>query len=413
MAKSSILQNLRSRLQSWRQAHAKARPAPAADDDSVQPVLSVIEGRRYVNGLEWRLIPPTRSLPRTLSLARKENKKKYVLTDMEDIIGVCGALPNRWSHVYSAALHLATRMSQGGLELYAFELTNRQSMVVALNETRPIPGFDFVGEAEQARGLMDEFMAIQQGQPMRLVGNAGWLEGEESVALEDIFNAPERSARLKFLWGDHSVKWATGIALVLVAGVAGGQYWVEMEREEMLAAASVSASDPNADYQKSLAQAWAEVPAPGPGLLQQWQSLLDQLPVAHRGWRLETVSCEATACQAKWSRIHGTYADFFQQLPPNTASAQEVLEGEDALLATVVSTHPVKPQQPLTPWRQAVLPRMDQALREHASQLQNLSLLGQVKVTMGKPSLFGGVQDPRTLKQAVMSGQWSVQHDAS
>jgi hypothetical protein len=45
--------------------------------------------------------------------------------------------------------------------------------------------------------------------------------------------------------------------------------------------------------------------------------------------------------------------------------------------------------------------------------LQNFSLLGQLRVELSKPTLFGGTQDPLTLDAAVMTGQWTVQHDAS
>ena len=414
MADLSIKRSALSRLMAWRkpQAEQPATEQPQATEVA-PPMFAVIEGVRYVLGLEWRLIPPTRSLQRTLSLARKENKKQYVLTDMEDIIGFCGTLPTKWRNAYSAALHLAGRLSQGGLELYAFELPNGQCMVVALNESRPIPGFDFVGEPALARGLVDEFLAIQQGQPLRLVGNAGWLEGEESVTLEDIFANPARSARLKRLWAANAVKWAAGGAVVLVSAVAAGNYWVDTEREEMMAATRNPVIDPNSEYQKSLAQAWAEVPAPGPGLLRQWQNLMSNLPLMHEGWRLQKVECDAKYCKAQWARMYGTYADFFKQLPPNSEYAQEVQEGDNALQAMVVSHHPVLPEDIQTPWRNAKLPRMDHALRELSSDLQNFSLLGQVRVELSKPTLFGGTQDPQSLEQAVMTGQWSVQHDAS
>lgn len=304
-------------------------------------------------------------------------------------------------------------MSQGGLELYAFELTNGQCMVVALNESKPIPGFDFVGDPAVGRGLVDEFMAIEQGQPIRFVGNAGWLEGEESVFLEDIFANPARSARLKRLMAANAVKWMAGGSVALASSVGGGHYWMELEREEQLAASRVVVMDPNDQYQQSLNKAWRDVPTPGVGLLRQWQNLMADLPMVHEGWQLQKVECDAKACNAQWSRMYGSYEDFFKQLPPHTDQAKEVQEGEDALQARVVTTHAVVPEEAKTPWPQTPLPAMEPALRELASELQNFSLLGKVKVAMAKPALFGGNQDPQSLRQAVMTGQWSVQHDAS
>ncbi len=412
MADASLKSNALPRWQFWRKPKAEPEVQPSASE-APPPMLTVIEGVRYVLGLEWRLIPPTRSLQRTLSLARKEDKKQYVLTEMQDIIGFCGPLPQKWGKTYSAALHLAGRMSQGGLELYAFELTNGQSMVVALNESKPIPGFDFVGEPAVGRGLVDEFMAIEQGQPIRFVGNAGWLEGEETVYLEDIFANPARSACLKRLMAANAVKWMAGGTVALASSVGGGQYWMELEREEQLAASRIVVMDPNDQYRQTLSKAWRDVPPPGVGLLRQWQNLMADLPLVHEGWQLQKVECDAKACTAQWTRMYGSYEDFFKQLPPHTDQAKEVQEGDDALQARVVTTHAVVPEEAKTPWPQTPLPAMEPALRELASELQNFSLLGKVKVAMAKPALFGGNQDPQSLKQAVMTGQWSVQHDAS
>jgi len=83
---------------------------------------------------------------------------------------------------------------------------------------------------------------------------------------------------------DAGSELAYGVAGLLALAVAGGNYWVEMEREEMVAVAQKTLMDPNVQYQKTLAQAWAEVPAPGPHLLRQWQSLMADLPMVHAGW---------------------------------------------------------------------------------------------------------------------------------
>ena len=377
------------------------------------PLITVIEGVRYVLGLEWRLIPPTRALQRTLSLARKELKSKYVLTDMEDIIGLSGPVPGKWGSTYSAAIHLASRMAQGGLELYVFEVPKQQYMVIALNESRPVPGFDFLGTASDARALIDEFLAIQQGQSLRFVGNTGWLEGEENVAVEDIFVSPSRGARLKHLPARHVFKWLLGLAALVGLSVAGSQYWLESEREELMVSNPEVPPSPVMEYQLALRKALAELPPAGPVLLQQWQALIRSLPLMHAGWRLQDVACDVTTCTAQWVRVYGTYDDFFKQLPGQASDGQEVQTGDDALHALVLTHHPVPKHTASAPMQAAKLPPMNQALRSLSSHLQDFSLLGQVHVEISKPTLFAGTQDPAKLPEAVMTGVWKIKHDAA
>ena len=69
MADASIKTSLLSRIWAWRNPPADPPAGQAPTSESAPPMVTVIEGVRYVFGLEWRLIPPTRSLQRTLSLA--------------------------------------------------------------------------------------------------------------------------------------------------------------------------------------------------------------------------------------------------------------------------------------------------------------------------------------------------------
>jgi hypothetical protein len=153
-------------------------------------VVFNIEGVNFVFGMDWRMVPPTRRMARALSLARQEGMRWYALSEMEDIVGYMGgALTSRGPH-YSAPLQLASRFSQGGLELFVFELTQQRYAVIALQDSRPLPGYDALLDLPMAHAMVDEFLAIQRGQPMRLVGNTNWLEGQEAVEPEDLFVIP-------------------------------------------------------------------------------------------------------------------------------------------------------------------------------------------------------------------------------
>ena len=147
-------------------------------------------------------------------------------------------------------------------------------------------------------------------------------------------------------------------------------------------------------------------------MLQAWRQVIRELPMVHAGWRLEQVTCDVKECVATWVRLYGTYDDFFKQLPSQSSHAKEVQTGDDALQAKVVSYHPIPEISAEKHFAAAQLPRMDRALREMASQLQDFSLLGKVKVEINKPTLFGGTQNPGSLTDAIMSGRWKVQDDA-
>jgi hypothetical protein len=119
----------------------------------------------------------------------------YVLSEMEDLMGVTPVMPQDRGPKYSAAMHLVNKMSQGGMELYAFALPKGAYAVVAINESRPIPGFDFVGPFAPAKALIEEFQAIQVGHPVRGVGNAGLIEGEKpSNPRTSLANRPSQRA---------------------------------------------------------------------------------------------------------------------------------------------------------------------------------------------------------------------------
>jgi hypothetical protein len=188
-------------------------------------------------------------------------------------------------------MHLATKMSQGGLELYAFALPKGAYAVVAINESRPIPGFDFVGPFAPAKELIDEFQAIQAGHPVRGVGNAGLIEGEEHIEPEDIFGEPAKQARIKAMPGTRSTTWLIGLAVLLALGFAGAMYWLQEQRKDVLEEVKRDEVNPVLEYRNNLQNALKALPPAGPRMLKDWLHSIDQLPVVNHGWRLNKVEC--------------------------------------------------------------------------------------------------------------------------
>jgi hypothetical protein len=117
---------------------------------------------RFVLGMEWRLLEPTEKLVRgTLRQLRKEGLKWYATLGPQDFVGTCSHISQAQQPLHSAALHLADQWSQGGLELFAFGMPEQRVAVVALNNGRPVPGFDFIGTMTEAQALIEEFEAIE------------------------------------------------------------------------------------------------------------------------------------------------------------------------------------------------------------------------------------------------------------
>jgi hypothetical protein len=315
----------------------------------------------------------------------------------------------RGSH-YSASLHLAARSSQGGLELFAFVFGPDRHAVLALQESRPLPGFDYLGDAETARAMVEEFLAIQRGQPMRLVGNTDYLEGQEEVSPEDLFVEPVKSARLRSLRSWRAVRRGVVFAAFATAVALGGDKLLEHRREQTLAQLQSSPAHQQNLYQEGLRAAWASVPASSAVVLGQWQALLGQLPLRVQGWRLSHVECELTQCQAYWLREHGSYADFLARLPAGASSVDEAASDQELLGGKLVTRHLLPPPASDGAQLQQGLPPLRQARRQLADYLQDLLLLGPAVPRIEAAQLFGGAQDPELLVEPVFSGTWSLRH---
>lgn len=377
-----------------------------------QQPLSVLklEGTNFVFGLDWRLVPPTRRLARALAMAREEGQSWCAVSELEDVVGFLAVRGWLRGPHHSASLHLATRHSQGGLELFALALGPERHAVVALQESRPLPGFDFLGDAATARAMVEDFMAIQRGQPIRLVGNAEGLDGLEWVSPEDLFVEPAKPTRLRSLRSWRALRRGL-VALVLLIGVGMAVHtWLGERRKQTLAQLQSSPAYQQKLYQDGLQQAWASVPAPSAEVLQDWYAMLARLPLQQRGWRLSHVECDIGQCRAHWLREHGSHADFRAQLPAGAEGVDEAALDQDPLAGKVVTRHsrkqaPVDAAAPIP-----TLPELWQARRTLADLFQDLELLGTTRAKVEPAQLFGGQQDPKLLTDAVFSGGWNLRH---
>jgi hypothetical protein len=376
----------------------------------------VIEKKQYIFGMEWRLLPPTRKLARSLKLAKQEGMVEYVLSEMEDLIGLSKEISHARGVKYSAALHLASKMSQGGVELYVFALQKGIFAVVALNESRPIPGFDFLGSQQAAREMVEEFKAIQAGHQMRMVGNTGMFEGEETVEPEDVFGEPAKSSRIKTIPDQSGTKFMIGLAIILALVFAGAMYWLNEQRKDVLDEVRAVDVDQSKEYKTSLQNSLRALAPAGPKMLQDWLRAIEKLPLTNAGWRLAKVECDPSACTAYWDREYGSYKDFNAHLPMYTQTVKEVQKGTDPLSVNILTRHNINDQEIKTEAVPSLLqfkdlPAQQLGVRELSSQLQELSLLGPIKVTMSQPKLFGATGEVSNAKEVMASGEWSIEHE--
>lgn len=385
------------------------RDPSAAPPSSFAKVLH-FEGVKYFFGLDWRMIPPTRRLSRALAMARKEGQFWYVTSELGDLAGFLKKPKWLRGRHYVASLHLASRFSQGGLELFVFVFPDERHGVLALQESRPLPGMDHLTDETSARLMVEEFLAIQRGQPIRLVGNTTWLEGQETMAPEDVFAEPVRSAALRSL---HSGRVLTRL-FVLVTLAAGGFYFgsefIEDQRRETLMELQNSPAHQQKQYREGLARAWTKVGPEANEVLQTWYAMLSKVPLHHHGWGLQRIACEVSQCKVHWLRGHGSYEDFLQHLPVGAQGVDESVSSQESVATKIVTLHPLAFEKTVVPVLEEFLPNAAASRRKLGDLFQDLQLLGKGQVLIEPPRLFGGDQDPQFLKGAVYSGKWSLRH---
>ncbi len=392
----------------WRQGGENQPPAQSPEKKSAS-VLHFVNAK-YIFGLDWRMIPPVRRLPRALAMARKEGQFWYVTSELGDFAGFLKHPKWLRGRHYAASLHLAALSSHGGLELFVFVFPDNRYAVLALQESRPLPGMDHLTDEVTARAMVEEFLTIQRGQPIRLVGNTSWLEGQETLLPEDIFADPAKSAKLRSL---HSGRVA-GRLLILVLLAAGayvfGDEYLEEQRRETLVQLQSSPAYQQKKYNEGLTQAWSQVGPEADVVLPTWYALLSQLPLYHHGWGLQRIECEISQCKTHWLREFGSYEDFLQHLPLGATGIDESESNQESVTSKIVSVHPLVFQQNSMPVKEEWL-KNERSSRRHLGDLfQDFQMLGKASVLIEPAALFGGDQNPQVLKDAVLSGKWSLRH---
>jgi hypothetical protein len=370
---------------------------------------------RFVLGMEWRLLEPTEKLVRrTLGKLRREGLQWYASRGVQDFVGICSNIPESKNPMYSAALHLADQWSSGGIELFAFGMPQQRVAVLALNEGRPVPGFDFVGTMSEAQALIEEFEALHQGAAVRRVGDLGLLADEEQLSAQTVFDQPRAETKLKPLPSLKALLFTGGLVVMGFAALAGLYYWQIHEREDLLLnlpkPGPSKPQDPNPAYLVSANQMVQSLGAQGHFLYQAWLQTTKALPLAHRGWVMTQIECKGETCSADWRRQYGSVEDFYTQPPPQTSQTQHLSTGNDALSQGLQTQHPAKVKVTAKGYEKATdLPTQSQGFRQLSSWLQDLSLIGVRGVSVEKALVWQAPTEGIALKQPLLKGTWSAE----
>jgi hypothetical protein len=374
-----------------------------------------INQHHFVFGLEWRFFTDSRDLSRTVRAAKRDGFDHHVVAQTDDLVGI-GRIPSlpKKARLYSASLHLSQSVSRGGAELFVFKLDADLFCLVALNDSRPIIGFEKAGTRSDIMALAGEFQLSQVGYTIRQAGNTGALEHEEPIKLTEAFGQPDNETRVKAI-PDYKIL-ALKVAAVVGIGVMGFLIYGYINDAKIKAAAERLARerDPNFLYEREVEASMKKTGLPAQQQMARWQAAIQDIPLSRQGWTLTDIACQPDQCTLNWVRDYGSYAEFFAAPQANEVRSTESHAANNPASSKIqtVLTVPAAPFATVGLDRKE-LPGLAQTQRLLASQLQDLSLLENSSVELKSAELYPA---PSGLKAAqinkpVVRGEWTIEHE--
>jgi len=372
---------------------------------------SIIKGHTFLFGIDWEFSPFSSSKNKELQKQRKNGNFFYAISTMEDVVGYVKALPETNGKKYAAALHLADRLSQGGIEIFCFHLKDDLYSFIALSDSKPVPGHDYIGSKENVWQLGNDFANLQEQQAIRYVGNAGIFQMEESVSLEKAFSNPTVTAQFKNIV-NQPLLLGLILGLVVVFGISYGvdsyltavKIKEEQKRMELL-------NNPNHLYEQQIDKALKEINAGGREQIDNWMATIGKLPLDIAGWQLDNVNCNLKNCTATWKRRYGNFSELFRAVPVPFVGRSESMDAKNPENSIATTVHALAFEPRLNTLTRDELPKAKEVLSQISSQLQDLSLLEKTTVSLEKVGLFPANMQgtPDTLLRPVVRGGWEMQ----
>lgn len=370
-----------------------------------------IKGHVFLFGIDWEYSPLAGGKNKELQAQRKKGLSFYALSHFEDVIGYVGALPQAKGKKYAAALQISDRLSQGGIEIFCFHLKDDVYSFIALNESKPVPGHDYVGSKENVWQLGDDFSNLQEKQAIRYVGNSGIFEMEEPLTLEKALSNPSSNAQFKSII-NQPLFMALAATLLAIFGLIYGvnEYLTHLRIQEEQKRQALM-NDPNLLYEQNIEPALKQVTNGGRTQIDNWMQTIGKLPLKTGGWRLDSVKCNLQDCTATWQREYGNFSDLFNSIPLAYVSRTENMDTAKPNQSTATTTHQLAQKTHTQTLTRNALPVAKDVLSQFSSQLQDLSLLDKTVISLEKPVLFPPTAQGSldSLKHPVVRGAWGLQ----
>ena len=391
----------------------KAKSKRQIDNPQAPPSWAAIQGNIFLFGIEWEFAPFAGNKNSELQRQRKAGNIYYALSVYEDSISYISKLPEHKGNKYAAAIHLADRHSQGGIEIFCFALKDNLFSFIALNDSRPVPGHDYLGSKANVMQLAEDFASLQEQQAIRYIGNSGLFDMEEPLSLDKAFSKPESQAKIRTIINQSLVVGLLTVCALLYAGYYGLDYYLTQQRLEAEAEQQALLNNPNTVYEKQILPAMQAIGPAGRVQISHWLQTIGKLPLTHSGWRLTNVKCSALECVASWNREYGNFSELFTTLPlPYTTTTENMDPGKPGV-SSATTTHVVPPVPNKKTLARESLPKVNEVLRTFSSQLQDISLLENMGLFMDKPKLFPDAAQGSldALNKPVLRGAWTISHD--
>ncbi len=395
---------------------SKAEALPTEYDqasDETGPQALVVNGKHLVFGGAWIPVSEETGWKKILNTAFNEGYTHHVLNEYESTVGLFGALPKDVKNAHAAALVFAQHFSAGGTELFVFQ-SGEQCGLVGLMEYAPIPGYDVMGTQAEIQQLIQEFHDINNAQLVHSYGNVNWVDDIQPLELNKVAYKANVKSKLKRI---PNVKLRVLMGLVGVVSVAaclyGYQQYLDMRQAEQ-DALNATSQNPNLMYEQSLAFALKTAGEPGSRNVQVWRQFFAKVPLNVGGWNFKTLECKQLVCDIVWSRSSGTFKSFETQLPLTLKAATNLKLDNELVKAEVVTQHKLSDMFAIDSKKGVdlkTLPLEQEVQKLWGSQLQDLSLLKNLNVNLGKTSLFGGQGNVAELMRPIVKGTWSIDHD--
>jgi hypothetical protein len=412
----TLKDRFRIRLPGLGRAARADAPEPFSAELAAPAVQVVaIEKHAYAFGLDWRFFTDRKDLGQTLRAAKRDGFNHQVVTQTEDLVGLArlekGAVKGR---LHCASLQLVQSVSQGGMELFVFQLDQELYALVALNDSRPIVDFEKIGSRSDILSLAGEFQLAQVGHTIRQAGNTGALEHEEPIKLSEAFGRLDETTRIKKIPDYKLLLIGLAVALGLGLAVNFVHSYLNAEKIKQRQAREARERDPNFVYEKAIGASMQDIGLPARVQLERWRTTLRPIPVSRQGWTLTSIVCLPQECKLAWKRSYGSFIDFYAASQANEMGHVENQDAGNPANSRIETTLKVSAMPEGRPGldRQALTGLTD-IQRPLASQLQDLSLLSASKVSMKVAELYpatGGLNVAQ-IDKPVVRGEWTFTHD--